>query len=306
MSPTQGARSDRSKLTSEMRGHFAMLSFSALVAGSFSLGSMVANEVEPAAFNAIRFLIATTLMGFIAAATGGLTRQVARAPWRFVILGGTMAFYFVTMFEGLKTAPPVSAAAVFTLTPLMAAGFGYLILRQITTVRMAGALILGGIGALWVIFKADFAALWAFNIGVGEAIFFWGCVAHAFYPSIMRRLNRGEPAFGFTFGMMFAAFWVFVVYGWNDILETDWLALPTIVWTTIVYTAVFASAGSFALLQYASLRLPSAKVMAYTYLVPSWVILWELVLGNGAPRGLVLAGVALTVVALLMLLKDEH
>ena len=45
--------------------------------------------------------------------------------------------------------------------------------------------------------------------------------------------------------------------------------------------------------------------MAYTYLVPSWVIIWEIVLGNGAPRALVLGGVALTIVALLMLLRDE-
>ena len=39
---------------------------------------------------------------------------------------------------------------------------------------------------------------------------------------------------------------------------------------------------TFVLLQFATLRLPSAKVMAYTYLVPSWVILWELALGRAA------------------------
>lgn len=40
------------------RGHLAMLLFSALVAGSFSLGSLAANEIAPAALNAVRFLIA--------------------------------------------------------------------------------------------------------------------------------------------------------------------------------------------------------------------------------------------------------
>ncbi len=53
------------------------------------------------------------------------------------------------------------------------------------------------------------------------------------------------------------------------------------------------------------MRLPSAKVMAYTYLTPSWVILWEIALGKGAPTGLILIGIALTVVALLLLLRDE-
>jgi drug/metabolite transporter (DMT)-like permease len=41
------------------------------------------------------------------------------------------------MFEGLKTAPPVSAAAVFTLTPVMSGIFGWVLLRQGVTPRIA-------------------------------------------------------------------------------------------------------------------------------------------------------------------------
>ncbi len=33
----------------EIRGHLAMLGFSALVAGSFSLGALVANDIDPQA-----------------------------------------------------------------------------------------------------------------------------------------------------------------------------------------------------------------------------------------------------------------
>jgi drug/metabolite transporter (DMT)-like permease len=59
------------------------------------------------------------------------------------------------------------------------------------------------------------------------------------------------------------------------------------------------------LLQFAALRLPSSKVMAYTYLVPAWVLLWEEGFGAPAPHGLVLVGVAMTGVALLLLLRPE-
>ena len=45
-------------LTAPMRGHLAMLAFSALIAGSFSLGSLMANMVSPVAFSAVRFLLA--------------------------------------------------------------------------------------------------------------------------------------------------------------------------------------------------------------------------------------------------------
>ena len=71
----------------------------------------------------------------------GLPRSAWVAPWRYLALGAALAAYFVLMFEALKTAPPVSAAAVFTLTPLMAAGFGWLLMRQRMTARMAVALV---------------------------------------------------------------------------------------------------------------------------------------------------------------------
>ncbi|MFP4275461.1 MAG: DMT family transporter [Paracoccaceae bacterium] len=288
------------------RGHLAMLLFSLLVAGSFSLGGMVANEIAPSALNAIRFFIAACVIGAVVAATGTFTRKALQAPWRYLLLGGLFAAYFVLMFEGLKTAHPVSAAAVFTLTPLMAAGFGWVLLRQVTTPRMAGALAIGAAGALWVIFRADWRALLQFQMGQGEIVYLWGCAAHALYTPMVRRLNRGEPAVVFTLGMLISGAVLLTAWGWQDIRATDWAALPPIVWITLFYLALFASAATFVLLQYATLRLPSAKVMAYTYLTPSWVLLWELALGNGAPPPLVLAGLVLTVVALAMLLKDEE
>lgn len=291
-------------LSQPARGHLAMLSFSALVAGSFSLGVLAAPHIDPGALSVVRFILAGVLVGAAAAATTGIPRSAWAAPWRYAVLGGLLGAYFVLMFEGLKTAAPVSAAAVFTLTPLMAAGFGWLFLRQRLTGRMALALGIGGLGALWVIFRADLAALMAFQVGRGEAIYFVGCVAHAAYAPLVRKLNRGEPAVVFTFGMMVAGTVLLAIYAWPAVMATDWAALPGIVWVTLVYVAVAASALTFVLLQYATLRLPAAKVMAYTYLVPSWVALWELVLHGMVQPGLVLVGVAMTVLALGLLLKE--
>jgi len=292
-------------MRSDLQGHLAMLAFSALVAGSFSLGSLSANLISPTALNAARFVIAGMVIAVAVAATTGVPKGATRAPWRYLVLGGLFAVYFVLMFEGLKTARPVSAAAVFTLTPVIAAGFGWLLLRQVTTGRMALALAIGAVGALWVVFRADLAALRRFELGYGEAVYFVGCVSHALYTPMVRKLNRGEPAVVFTLGTLIAGGVLLFIYGWRDVLGTDWTALPAIVWITILYVAIAASAATFVLLQFASLRLPSAKVMAYTYLTPSWVILWEVALGNGAPGPLVFGGVGLTIVALYLLLRDD-
>ena len=282
-----------------------MLAFSALVAGSFSLGSLATPLIDPAALSAVRFFLAGGVIGAAALATEGLPRSAARAPWRYGILGGLLAIYFVAMFEGLKSAPPVSAAAVFTLTPMMAAGFGWALLGQRLTPRIALALAIGAAGALWVIFRGDMAALVRLDLGPGEAIYFWGCLAHAAYTPMVRKLNRGEPAVIFTFGTLVAGCILLVLWGFRSILSTDWAALPPIFWITLAYLVVFATATSFLCIQYATLRLPSSKVMAYTYLVPSWVILWQIALGLDRPGLAVLPGVVLTAMALALLLKDE-
>lgn len=287
------------------KGHLAMLLFSALVAGSFPLGAAAANDISPLALNAVRFVMAAAIIGCVVAWRGGVSRADVQAPWRYALLGGVFAVYFVLMFEGLKTAAPVSAAAVFTLTPVMAAGFGWLLLRQVTTGRIAAALGLGACGALWVIFGADLRALLAFEVGRGEWIYLAGCAAHALYTPMVRLLNRGESALVFTFGTLIAAAVMLLVVGGPAIIATDWTDLPARVWVAIAYTAIFASAATFTLLQFASLRLPSSKVMAYTYLVPAWVTVWGVALGDPLPRAALLLGVGLTVLALFLLLREE-
>ena len=291
-------------MTEAQKGHLAMLAFSALIAGSFSLGGLTANLISPAAFSAARFLLAAGFVGSAALMTTGIPLTAFRAPWRYGLLALCLSAYFVLMFEGLKTAPPVAAAAVFTLTPVLAAGFGWLLLRQITTPRIAVALVVGAAGAVWVIFRADWAAIRQFRIGHGEMVYFWGCVAHAFYTPLVRRLNRGESPLVFSFGVLIAGWIILTAWGWHDIAATDWAHLPPVVWITLLYTALFASAVTFVLLQYAALRLPSAKVMAYTYLTPAWVVLWEIALGKGAPPAMTLLGTGAIILALVLLLKE--
>ena len=285
-------------------GHLAMLLFSVLVAGSFALGVLAANDIAPMALNAVRFWIAAAIIGAIVVARGGVPRAALAAPWRYLVLAAVFTLYFVLMFEGLKTAPSVSAAAVFTLTPLLTAAVGWLLLRQGVTPRIAFALTIGALGALWVIFRADLQAILRFDVGRGELIYFVGCISHSFYTPLVRKLNRGESALVFTLGSLVAGAMLLTVLGWSHIILTPWLTLPSVVWVTIFYTAVFASAATFTLLQFAALRLPSSKVMAYTFLTPAWVIVWNVGLGAALPPLAVGFGVAMTIVALVLLLRD--
>ncbi len=286
------------------RGHLAMLLFSLLIAGSFSFGSRIANMMDPIALMALRFAISGMIVGALAWAGPGLRRAHVAAPWRYLALGGLFAAYFVFMFEGLRTAAPVSASAVFTLVPMMTAFFGYLLLGQRINGRIFLALLVGAVGAIWVIFDGQLSALLRFQVGRGEAVYFVGCVAHAIYSPMARKLNRGEPTVVYTFGMILAGFAILLLLGLPELRSADWSGFPAVFWIGLGYLAVFSSSVTFLLLNYASMNLPSGKVMAYSYLTPSWVVVLELFLTGTVPHAAILAGVLATVASVMILLRD--
>ncbi len=292
-------------MTRELAGHLAMVCFAALVAGSFALGALIAGQVSPLVVTALRFLITIVLLAVFVVASGRFERRAFRAPWRYAVLGACPALYFIFMFEALKTAPAISLSVEFTLTPLVTGVFGYFLLGQVASRRVLIGLLIGAIGAVWVIFRGDIGQFLALHIGRGEAIFFVGMTFYALYAPLVRKLKRDEPALVFTLAITLGALAVTLPFAAKGLVQTDYAALPLKAWAIVAYLAVFASAATFSLIQFAALRLPSVKVMAHTYLIPSWVIVWQLAMGKGAPSSAELIGVALTILALALLLKSQ-
>lgn len=282
-------------------GHLAMLLFAILIAGSFSIGHLAAPHIAPTALSAIRFVLATLLLFVITVTVAPKSLVRPKAPWRFFVLGAMMATYFILMFVALRISSPISTGAVFTLVPLISAGFGLFFLGQVTRPIVLFSLLIAASGAVWVIFHGDINALLGFNIGKGEAIFFIGCVAHGVYAPLVKRLNRGEPVLYFTLMTLAATTLIIVIFGFEEILETPWLTLPSIVWIAIGYLAIFTTAITFFLVQFATMRLPASKLMSYSYLTPTFVILLEGFAGHGWVSTMIGLGAVLTVVGLVVM-----
>lgn len=281
-----------------------MTLFAAVISVSFTLGHLAAPSIDPAALTATRFLIAALVLGV--AVHRKIRRQHLLRAWRYLVVGGLLAVYFILMFEALKITDPVSTSAVFTLTPLMSALFGFLLMRQISSYVVLFSLILAAIGAIWVIFRGDVEAILGLRFGRGEQVFFIGCAAHALYTPMGRLLNRGEPLLVYTFASICGGLIVTSCYGLPAIMQTQWQQLPPVAWYAMFYLGLFATAGTVYLVQYATLRLPSGKVMAYGYLVPVFVILWEGLLGHGWVALIVIPGVMAILLALVILIAESE
>jgi drug/metabolite transporter (DMT)-like permease len=278
-----------------------MLLFAALIAGSFTTGALAVPYLAPVPLNAVRFVLAALIMGVVAFGIARNRVAFPKAPWRFAIMGFLMAIYFVTMFIALTMTLPVATSAVYTLVPIMTAVTAFFLVGQRSGPAVLLSLALAGLGAIWVIFRGDVQALLGFDVGQGELIYFIGCFAYAFYTPLLRKFARGESALILSFFTLTAtAIWI-TAYGIPEIVTVDWLALPPIVWWVVLYLAVGPTAICFFLIQFASHHLPAAKVIAYGYLTPAFVIAFEGVAGHGWTSISVVAGALVTAVGLLVL-----
>ena len=308
MTVTMGATAHAAAVRDRWLAHLAMLAFAALIAGSFTTGAMVTADIHPVPLNAVRFLLAAVIMGGVAFGVARNRFAFPAAPWRFGLMGALMAVYFVTMFIALTITQPIATSAVFTLLPLMTAATAFVLVGQRSGPVVLLSLVVAALGAIWVIFRGDVQALLRFDVGQGELVYLVGCIAYAIYTPLLRRFSRGQPSLVQSFWTLAAsAIWI-ALSGIPDILATDWLHLPPIVWWVVLYLAVGPTAMCFFLIQFASLRLPAPKVIAYGYLTPAFVILFEAIAGHGWPTLTIVAGAGVTVLGLviLALTKDQQ
>lgn len=304
--PARAGLSTHATGREKLKGHLAMLLFAVLIAGSFSFGGLAARYMEAEPLTLWRYIMTIVVMAALAFGAFRVPAVWPKEIWRFLLLGGLIAIYMLTMFTALEYTSPIATGAVFTLMPLLSAGFALPVLGQKTRPGVLAGLVIAAAGAVWVIFRGNIDDILAFDVGTGEMIFFAGVVCHALYVPLIRRFDRGEPAVAFGFWVTAGATIWLIAPGIRGLVATDFSALPLTVYAAVTYLAVVTTAGTFLLLQYASMRLPASKVLGYGYLTPSFIILLEGILGHGWASLPVLAGALITAcgLALMAFLPD--
>jgi drug/metabolite transporter (DMT)-like permease len=287
-------------------GHIAMLIFSLLVSGSFVLGSIIANLISPDLVTFLRFLIAFIAIAILILYQSKFCFLKYLSIGRSLILGALISIYFITMFEGLKTASSTSMAVVFTLTPLLAGFFDLIFSNRVMSKKVWITVVVAAIGALWIIFDGNIQNFINFKVGYGEKLFFIGCICHALYAALIPKFNNGEPAIIQTFGTLISGIIILGLLSNKEVIYYSWIDFPVIVLLTILYLAIFATAASFFLIQYSAVRLSSIKVMAYTYAVPIWVVLLQIIFLQQLPNTITFIGAFVILVSLLILLFNDE
>jgi len=263
-----------------------------LVSVSFPVGAAISRDLDPAALTLIRFGFASLLFAPVVWYRCGLGVSLS-AIFRYSIIAAVLVVFFWCMFLSLRYTSALNTSAIFTLVPSFSGIYAIWINRErLGKVRLA-ALLLGLIGALWIIFRGDINLLTSLVWNKGDLIFLAGCLVMGLYTPLVGRLHRGEP-------MVQMAFWVTVcgtvwllLPGGTALLALDLADVPFRVWGGVVYLAIFSTIITFFLTQYCTLFIGPTRAMAYSYLYPGLVLLIDLFFGGRWPGALVLPGIVL-------------
>jgi drug/metabolite transporter (DMT)-like permease len=284
-----------------LAAHGAMLLFALLVSSSFTVGAAITGPLAPLPLTFLRFLIATIVFAVVILACRQWRLPSMHETFTALLLALSVTGYFVAMFEALLLTSALNTGALFALVPLMTAALSVAIVGQRVNPQLGLGLLIAAAGSVWVVFGGSLERMRSFHLGLGEWIFLGGCAAYAAYSPLIRLLDRGTPSLLMSFWTIVAGAVLLALYAGPSMLATDWAGIPASVYLGILHLALFTTAATFFLIQYASTRLPQAKVMAYTYLVPAFILLTDGLLSGRWPPPEVQAGVALIAAAMLVL-----
>ena len=252
-----------------------MFLFSLFVTGSFIFGKLYAEIIEPELLTFYRFLFGALILGSYLLYSKNLSRSLLFRPWRYLVLGGIYSVYFVFMFIALRYTSTISTSAIFALMPFFTLILDSLLFNKKSKPLIWLALGLSSFGALFIVFDGSLQNALKFKMDYGELIFLIGTIVYSSYALLQPRLNNSEHLLITTFGVLIAGTLIvgstLVIQGESFTPDTISLGLILLV----IYLAIFASIGTILCLNYASNKIPGTNVMAYSLLIPFWVLLVE-------------------------------
>ena len=282
-----------------------MLAFSIFVSGSFTFGSLIANEISPELLTFYRFLLATIILGVILYFNKSIYSHHLKNIWRYFVLGAIYSIYFVFMFIALRYTSTISTSAIFALMPFATLILDSMIFNKKSHSLIWLALCISSVGALYIVFDGSLINALNFKLDFGELIFLIGTIVYSSYALVQPRLNFGENLLITTFGVLTAGTLILamsIIIQGLDFTPTN-ISIGLVF--LIIYLAIFASIGTILCLNFASSRIPGTNVMAYSLLIPFWVLMFETFTKDSFAPGYTYVGIIPIGFGLLLLYRNS-
>lgn len=256
------------------------------------------DEIEPLAFNALRFLLASVAVGALLRSQG---RRMLPRPrdWGKVFLlalAGHVLFQFCFIF-GLEQTLAGNAALLLATCPLWVVLLGSLLGRE----RFSGAVACGaactfGGAVLLVVGGSDAVG----GSTEGDLLMVGAAILWALYTIFGRRMVKRHGALETTAWTLWAGTPFVVAAGLPGLARTELGSLSPATWAALVHAGVLAVAVAYAIWYRSVGAIGQSRTAVYQNLVPVFALLAAWAWLNETPGRVQLAGAGVIIAGLVV------
>lgn len=266
---------------------------------NFSIVKVALNEMPPLAFTAARFVISSALLLAMVWLDGAEERLPPGSLWRLVWLGFVgNTLYQICFILGLARTSAANSALLLATMPIMVALLGALLGVERLTRNVLGGIVVAFSGIALVVVSRGVTLSWETlggDVLILAAVFCWSV-----YTQGLRTLGDRLSSLRLTTLTMLTGTPGLVLVGGPELWEMDWSRISLVVWSALVYSAVFALVVAYLLWNRSVRAVGGSRTAVYTCVTPiiAALIAWPM-LGE-RPTLLQAIGAALIIVGVLL------
>ena len=287
--------------TSRLSPTNGMLLVTLFWGGNFTATKLAFNEIDPLAFTALRFLLATAVIWAIlrrsepnpARLPPGVT---AKLVWLGVV-GNTI--YQIFFIEGLAHTSATKSSLILAGMPAIVILATWALGIERTSVRQRLAVGLATVGVIIVVMARGGSI--GDGVGKGDLLLLGAIFTWAAYTLLMRHWRLPISSLRLTAWTMYTGTPGLVLIGIPQLLHTDWHAVSWAGWGGILYASLLSLVAAYILWNRGVAELGAARTVAFNTLVPLVATAIAMVglgerpgLAHVVGGGLIVAGVLLT------------
>lgn len=291
---------------SNLQAHLYVLLATFLVAGSFIASQPLANAINPFSLTLFRFLFSLLLLAPFILVQKVLREKIMETMPRAMVISFFYSLYFMALFESLKSTTVLNVGTLYTLVPLMTAILAFLVFKEKISFNKFLVYIIGLIGTLWVVFKANIELLLNFSLNSGDYIFIVGALSMCCYSISLKYFYRQDNIFVLVFcTLLGGCIWLTIgILLLNQPLH--WELIRGDLLYNMMYLIIGTTIMTLYLYQKTTVILGPTKVMSYIYLNPIAVAILLYILNDKDIEFIVFIGIIISTLATIILQKNTR
>jgi len=285
----------------DIQAHLYVLLATFLVAGSFIASEKLSSIVNPFSLTLLRFIGGIILLAPFILLNKKLRATVMTSLPRAIVISLFYSLYFVGLFEALNFTTVLNTGSLYTLVPLITAVFAFFVFKEKISFKKFIVYIVGLVGTLWVIFKANMDLLFSFSLNSGDYIFLLACISMCIYSITIKLLYKDDNIWVMVFATLIGgAFWMAL---FMMILQEplNWHLIQGSLIINMLYLIIGTTIITLYLYQKTTVYLGPNKVMSYIYLNPIAVAFLLFIIDGEVIDTIVIPGIIITAIATFIL-----